>query len=87
MLNLKPLEMLSRYSLTHVITVDSGPVKTICSTGFFFRLSALKAMKKISSQIKDAGAGNTYYVSEQSKEGTSGIVVHDTKHYLTIQKL
>jgi len=79
--------MLSRYSLTHVITIDSGPVKTICSTGFLFRFSARKEMKRISEEIKDAGAGNIYYVSEQSKEGTSEIVVHDVKHYLTIQKL
>jgi len=79
--------MLSRYSLTHVVVIECGPVKTICSTGHFFKFSARKAMKKLSKKIKDQSGDNLYYTSEKFNEGVVEIAVHDVKHYITIQEL
>lgn len=79
--------MLSRYSLTHVVVIECGPVKTICSTGFLFKFSARKAMKKLSKSIKAKSGENLYHTSEKFNEGVVELVMHDTKHYITIQEL
>ena len=78
-------DMINRYSLTHVIVTSK--VKTICCTGFLFKFSARKAQKKVSDAIKNESGDNLYFRSEQTKEDVTELVVHDTKHYLTIQKL
>jgi hypothetical protein len=77
--------MLSRYSLTHVIVTSQ--VETICSTGFFFKFSARKAQKKISDAIKNQSNDNLYFRSEKTRGDVTELLVHDVKHYLTIQKL
>lgn len=62
-------------------------MKTISSTGYFWKRSARKAMKNTSDWIKGEGDENMYMTSQSEKDGVTELVTHDVKHYLTIQKL